>query len=102
MHDLGISYAMANQVYDTMVRVFEDGIVAGSVIRLGRLGAVVPVVRPPREIRMGFRVGKGRKITKTSRIYNLDSRLCFTFKLYEKFVETHSLHWFDTQQDTSV
>jgi len=102
MRDTNISYAQANLVYDSMTRIFEDAITTGATVRVGRVGAIVAVRRPPREIRMGFEVGKGRKVKKVTRIYNLDSRMSFSFRVYEKFIQSHSLHWFDREEDTSI
>jgi len=97
--ELGVPFAQADKFYDVMVRVFEDAIITGAKIKVGHVGVIVPVRRPPREIRMGFVKGKGSKVKKTTRIYNLDSRLDFKFKVYKKFIESRSLHWFDQQED---
>ena len=94
MRDAGITYDDAARIYDCMVSAIEDAVVNGEVVRFGRVGAIVPVVRPPREVQMGFKLGKGRKVSLVRRIFNLDSRLVFKFRLYRKFTDTRTLHWF--------
>lgn len=97
--ELGVSLPQADKFYDVMVRVFEDAIVRGAKIKVGHVGIIIPVRRPPREIRMGFSVGKGKKVKKTTRIYNIDSRLDFKFRVYRKFIDSRSLHWFDPEEN---
>lgn len=96
MQDTGLTYDEAIQVFECLISVIEDAVVNVETVRFGRVGALVPHVRPPREVQMGFRVGKGRQVTKVRRIYNLDSRIGFRFRLYRRFMETHQLNWFPT------
>jgi hypothetical protein len=95
MSESGLSYADACRVYETMCRTFEDGIVTGSKIRIGKVGAIVPVWKPGREINMHFKRGKGQVIeTGVHRTYYIDGRYTFKFNLYDRFVQTHQLKWF--------
>jgi hypothetical protein len=95
MRECGLSYAQAGTVYEAMCRVFEDGIVSGSKISIGRVGCLAPVWLPSREIHMHFKVGKGRKIDRNvHRTYNMDGRFTFKFRLYQQFMARHQLKWF--------
>ena len=94
MRDCGVTYSQACRIYESMVSVFEDGVVSGSKIRVGRVGALIPVWRKPREVTMHFRVEKGGRVKKTRRTYTLDGRFVFKFNLYRRFVDTHNLRWF--------
>jgi hypothetical protein len=95
MRECGVTYAQACQIYETMCRCVEDGVVSGSKIRLGRVGVIVPVWRQGRDIHMHFKVEKGRTVKRgIHRTYNMDGRFVFKFELYQKFIETHQLKWF--------
>lgn len=95
MSEGGLSYTQACRVYETMCRTFEDGIVTGSKVRIGRIGAIVPQWKPGREINMHFKVGKKRAVQRgIHRTFYVDGRFTFKFNLYERFVQTHSLKWF--------
>jgi hypothetical protein len=91
----GLTYSQATRLYEVMCGVFEDGIVSGNRISIGRVGALVPSWRPPRDINMHFRIKKGRMIERgVHRTYYVDGRYEFRFKLYKKFMDTRQLHWF--------
>lgn len=94
VRDIGVSYAQATRMYDCMCNVFEDGIVRGSKIRVGQVGSLTPVWRPPREIKMHFKVGKGKKVIRAQRTYVMDGRYVYKFNLYQHFINTHALRWF--------
>ena len=99
MRDGGLTYAEACRMYDCMCDVIEDGIVSGSKIRIGRVGALTPVWRPAREIRMHFRMDKGKKIRPAKRTYVMDGRYVYKFRLYRQFVNTHALRWYTDMGD---
>lgn len=95
MRDCGMTYVQACRAYEAMCGCFEDGIVGGSKVRIGRVGVVVPIWRPGRDVHMHFKVEKGRKVkTGIHRTYNMDGRFVFKFSLFRRFVETHALKWF--------
>jgi len=95
MGESNLTYAQACSVYETMCRIVEDGVVTGSKIRLGKVGAIVPVWKPGRDHHMHFRVGKGKKIeTGIHRTYHIDGRYTFKFNLYKQFMNSHQLRWF--------
>lgn len=95
MSESGFSYAEACRAYEAMCRTFEDGIVTGSKIRIGKVGAIVPVWKPGRAINMHFKRVKGDVVeTGVHRTYYMDGRYTFKFNLYDQFVATHSLKWF--------
>lgn len=94
MSDCGVSYAQACKIYDSMCRTFEDGVVAGSKIAIGRVGAINPVWQPPRTYHMHFERKPGRKVAKgIHRTYSMDGRYTFKFNLYRRFSQTRQLKW---------
>lgn len=95
MRECGVTYSQACRIYESMCRSFEEGIVAGSKIRVGRVGAVVPVWRAGRDIHMHFAVGKGKKVKRgIHRTFNMDGRYVFKFNVYDQFIANHQLKWF--------
>ena len=93
MSDCGVSYAQACRIYDSMCRTFEEGIVAGSKIGIGRVGAVTPVWQPPRTYHMHFEVKPGQIKRGIHRTYSMDGRFTFKFNLYRRFSQTRQLKW---------
>lgn len=87
MRDIGVSYVQACRIYDTMVAVIEDGVCAGAKIKIGKVGSIHPVRRPPREVSMNF--------NSTQHIINLGPRICYKFRLYRQFMATRALNWFN-------
>jgi hypothetical protein len=90
----GLTYSQARRLYTVMCSVFQDGIVTGSRITIGQVGALVPVWKPPREYNMHFRVKKGRKIERgVHRTFFADGRYAFKFRLYRAFIDSNQLQW---------
>lgn len=94
MRQCGMTYSEACRAYRCMVSIFEDGVVSGSRICVGHVGALKPVWKKPREVTMPFKVVRGRKLEKTRRVYALGGRYSFKFVLYANFIQTRSLRWF--------
>jgi len=94
MRQCGMTYSEACHAYEVMCGAFEHGVVTGSKIRIGRVGALQPVWQKPREITMHFKVTKGRKLVRTRRRYAMGGRYVFKFDLYRQFVNSHDLRWF--------
>ncbi len=94
MRDVGVSYSQACRIYECMCGIVEDGIVSGSKIRIGRVGALTPVWRRPREVKMHFAMKKGKRVVPAHKTYVMDGRYVYKFKLYREFVDTHTLRWF--------
>jgi len=93
MRDGGLTYSQSCHLYEVMCGVFEEAIITGSRITIGRVGAIVPCWRPPRDIQMHFR-RKGTKVeTGVHRTYFMDGRYDFKFHLYKRFMETRQLKW---------
>lgn len=89
----GMSYVQAGTAYDSFIKTIEDGICSGDKIQLSRVGAIVPVKLDPRPVSMGFRRGEGNTIEHVSRTYFLGTRIKYKFKLFKRFVESHTLDW---------
>jgi hypothetical protein len=94
MRECGMSYVEACRAFTTMVALFEDGVLCGSRITIGRVGCLNPHWRPPREVRMGFQRVSGNKVIKRTRHFNIGSRISYQLRLYKKFMATHDLGWF--------
>lgn len=93
MREGGLTYSQACRMYEVMCRTFEEAIVTGSKVTVGRVGAIVPFWRPPREFQMHFRK-KGKNIeTGIHRTYFTDGRFDFKFRLYRQFLQTRQLKW---------
>jgi nucleoid DNA-binding protein len=97
MREGGLTYVQARRVYDTMVAVIEDGVCAGAKIKIGKVGSIYPVRRHARAVSMNFRMGQGRKVTAARHVFNIGPRICYQFRLFHRFMETHSLTWFNEQ-----
>lgn len=94
MREGGLSYTQATRVYEAMCGVFCDAIVTGNRVTIGRVGALMPVWRPPREVNMHFRRKPGNVLERVHRTFFMDGRYDFKFRLYRKFIEQHELHWY--------
>jgi len=93
MKEGGLSYSQACRLYEVMTGVFESAIITGSKVTIGRVGAIVPYWRPPRDIQMHFRK-RGKKVEKgVHRTYFMDGRYDFKFRLYRRFMDTRQLKW---------
>ena len=92
MSEGGLTYSQACRQYDVMCSVFEEGIVTGTKITIGRVGAIVPYWRPPRDIQMHFRK-RGKKLERVHRTFFMDGRFDFKFRLYRKFMQSRQLKW---------
>jgi nucleoid DNA-binding protein len=95
MRENGLSYVDASRIYNTMVAVIEDGVCAGAAIRIGRVGVISPVHKPPRTVSQNCKMGKGRKVIKSQHIFNLGPRIGYKFRLFRHFMATRSLNWFN-------
>lgn len=92
--DAGLTYAQAVAAYKTMCSVIEDGIVSGSKVILGSVGALAPVYKPPRDYHMHFRRTKGNKVQRgVHRTFFMDGRFEYRFKLFKAFAQNHKLLW---------
>lgn len=89
----GFKYAEACLAYETMVSTISDAVSQGAYICFGDIGALVPTIVPPKQVKMGFIKQKGGKTEKITREYFLDSRLKYKFRIFKGFTKNHQLHW---------
>lgn len=94
MRDLGVTYSQAQKIFEATMAIVEDAVVAGSRIGMGRVGALVPIHKPPRQINMGFSPGGKKVEQKTTRVYYLGSRVDYKFRLYKGFLSKRGHEWF--------
>lgn len=91
MLDAGLSYEQACSAYSCLVGIVEDGVISGEKIGLGRIGCLVPVRKQPRDVVMGFERLANGQVVRTKRIFHIDERTEYKFRLYGKFVRKHHL-----------
>jgi nucleoid DNA-binding protein len=94
MSRCGLTYVQSCQAYDCLVSSFEDAVLSGSRVSIGRVGALVPVWRPPRTVKMGFRRSKKNQIDMEKREFRIGSRIQYKFNLHRAFMAKHQLRWF--------
>lgn len=92
MRDCGLTYDQALRVYASVVSTIEDGVINESKIGIGRVGALWPVRKAPRDIAMGFKRVNGGKIKKMKRVFHLDERTRWQFRLFREFEQKHHLN----------
>ena len=93
MKEGGLTYSQSGRLYEIMCSTFEEAIVTGTKVTVGRVGAIVPRWRPPRDVAMHFRK-RGKTIeTGIHRTFYMDGRYDFKFKLYRRFMQTRQLKW---------
>lgn len=91
MLDVGLTYEQACRTYACLMSIIEDGVLASEKIGLGRVGCLNPIHKPPRDIVMGFmRLPDGRTV-RTKRVFHVEERTEYKFRLYEEFVRRHHL-----------
>lgn len=95
MRQVGLTHAQSCRLFDAMCDVFKDGVVNGSKVRIGKLGVLQPRWHEPKAVHKGFEMGKGGQITRKKHVYFLDRRISYRLRIYSKFMDTHSLHWYD-------
>lgn len=93
MDECGFTYDVACRIYASMVGTFEDGIAGGQKITIGNLGSLTPKISPAREVTKGFDMLPGRKVVPARKTYYLDERIRYSFKIYQKWLDTHELKW---------
>lgn len=93
MKEGGLTYTQACHLYDVMCGVFEEAIVTGSKVTIGRIGAIIPCWKPARDYQMHFK--RHGKVVETGvhRTFFMDGRYDFKFKLYRRFMQTRQLKW---------
>jgi hypothetical protein len=89
----GLTYDQATRAYNSVMSTIADGVVNKRRIYLGQVGVMNPTVLPPRTIKMGCVMTKGRKVVKQQREFYLDSRVKYSFRMFKKFARTHELKW---------
>lgn len=90
----GLTYLQAIKAYDAMTFTFENAVINGDKISIGRVCCLDPETKEPREVHMGF-VRDGDKIKKISRTYYVGRRVKYKVKIHKKFKQTHEIGWFN-------
>lgn len=93
MREGDLTYAQATKIFNVVCSVFGEAVVNGARINIGRVGAIVPHWRPPRDVRMHF-TRRGKKVRRgTERTFFMDGRYVFKFNVYRRFLKTRQLRW---------
>jgi len=87
----GLTYDQACRVYSCMIGLLEDSVINGDKIKFGKIGCLLPVRKPPRDVVMGFMRGPGNVMTRSKRVFHLDARTDYRFNFYREFVRKHQL-----------
>jgi len=87
----GLTYDHACTAYSSMLTTMEDAIANRDKIYLGNIGSLTPIVRPPRDIAMSFVREKGDRLSKTKRVFHLEERTDYRFRVFKKFAGKHGL-----------
>lgn len=95
MRQCDMSFSDATKAFDCICDILKDGVVNGSQMRFGKLGVLRPTWHQPKEVHMGFKKGKGGRLTRNRHVYFLGRRISYRFKIYRRFIETHELHWYE-------
>lgn len=90
----GLRYVDAAKMYDAMVRIVENGVLRGERINFGKVGALVPHWTAPRTVAKGFDKLPGGRIRRTKKLFHLDGRVRYRFRMYRAFLRSHELQWF--------
>ena len=92
VRNCSFTYVQATAAYESFIKTLENGICSGTKVNFSRIGNLVPVKYPPREVSMGF-TRRGSSISKSNKTYYLGSRIKFKFNLYKKFQNSKKLDW---------
>lgn len=86
----GFEYADAHKAYRVVVQTFEDAILTNSKLAIGRIGALVPLKRPPRVVKMGFeRTKNGCK--RRQREFSYGETVRWKFRIFRTFAKQHGV-----------
>lgn len=91
MRDCGLTYEEARQGFNCLVSILENAVINKEAVRFGRFGVLMPVRKPPREVKMGFRRLPGNKMVKVKRVYHLDERFEWRLRVYAEFKRRNQL-----------
>ena len=86
----GFSYEEARRAYAVLLSVFENSIISGDKVTLGRIGALVPTKRPPRIVKMGFKRTK-EGVEKVGREFLYGETIRWKFRIYRRFAKKHQV-----------
>jgi hypothetical protein len=86
----GFEYPDAHKAYKVVVSTFEDALLTNCRVSIGRVGALVPVKRPPRVVKMGFQRTK-RGVVKKQREFSYGEVVRWKFKVFRKFAKEHGI-----------
>jgi hypothetical protein len=86
----GFEYADAYRAYRVVVQTFEDAVLTNSKLPIGRIGALVPLKRPARVVKMGFERTKSG-CRKRQREFSYGETVRWKFKVFRKFAKQHGV-----------
>lgn len=98
MRDCGLTYVESCRAYDCFISVFEDAVLSGHRINVGRVGAITPIWQSARTYNMGFKRQKPTAdnpagvVLQKSEI-NMGARIRYKFRLHRAFVRQNQLRW---------
>ncbi len=94
MDQCGVTYDVANQIYETMIGTLEKAVANGQRINIGKLGALIPYWQKARQVTMPFRRERSR-LLKQKQTYILDPRIRYRFKIFKEWIASTHLNWYE-------
>jgi hypothetical protein len=91
MHEAGLSYGQACRAYRSLVSIVEDGLWNGRKIGFGKVGCLYAVRKPARDVTMGFIRTPNNKVVRARRVFHIDERLEYKFKLFRAYTRNHHM-----------
>lgn len=86
----GFEYSEAYRAYQVMVQTFEDAILTSSRLAIGKIGALVPIKKPARVIKMGVeRTARGYR--RCHREFSYGETVRWKFRIFRRFAKRHSV-----------
>lgn len=81
----GLRYEQAGKVFDAMTEVFSSAIISGQRINVGKVLAISPVKKEPRQV--------CNNLNGLKTIIFLGARVVFRVKVFKEFLARHDLKW---------
>ena len=86
----GFEYADAHRAYNVVVSTFEDALTTNAKLSIGRVGALVPIRRAPRVIKMGFQRTK-EGVEQKQREFAYGEMVRWKFRVYRTFAKERGI-----------
>ncbi len=79
----GMTYEAAINAFDAMVQTFENAVVNGQNVRIGKMCCLSAVKKPPRQVKSGF----------NGRTTFLGTRIVYKMRIFRGWMDSRRLNW---------